>query len=145
MGITEFLRTRVPFLEGLTEDQATFLAPKAEQLSFKKGQTVLFKGVSVDGLHVVAQGKVEVLTRPEKTKDWMRVAELNPGDVFGEMSIVEFSMAGATIRCAEDDTKILVLPEEPFRKLLAADPDLAKRTMALIESRRAAQQPKTAG
>lgn len=138
MTVTEFLQTQVSFLAGLTEDQALYLAKSVEQHPYRSGQTIIFKGVSVEGLHVVAQGKVSVHVKPEK-KDWMKVAELGPGDVFGETSIVEFAMAGATIKSMSDDTLIFVVPQATFRKLLLTDPELEKRTVALIEARKKSQ------
>lgn len=143
MTVTEFLLTQVPFLAGLTEDQALYLAKSVEQKPCRNGQTIIFKGVSVEGLHIVAQGKVSVHVKPEK-KDWVKVAELGPGEVFGETSIVEFAMAGATIKSMADDTLIFVIPQETFRKLLLTDPDLEKRTMSLIDERRKSQQKKPA-
>lgn len=136
MTVTEFLQKHVSFLAGLTEDQAKTLATKAEQMSYKKGQTILFKGVSVEGLHVVATGKVSVHAKPEKGKDWVKVAELGPGDVFGETSIVEFAMAGATIKCDADGTLLFVIPQELFTDLMAADAAFKQRVLSLIDSRR---------
>jgi CRP/FNR family transcriptional regulator len=141
MTVTEFIRTQVPFLTGLTEDQALYLAKGIEQKPYRSGQTIVFKGVSVEGLHIVAQGRVSVHVKPDK-KDWVKVAELGPGDVFGETSIMEFAMAGATIKSMKDDTLIFVIPQETFRKLLATDPELEKRTVALIEQRKQAQAKK---
>ena len=138
MTVTEFLRTQVPFLTGLTEDQALYLAKSVEQHPYRSGQTIIFKGVSVEGLHVIAQGKVSVHVKPEK-RDWIKVAELAAGEVFGETSIMEFAMAGATIKSMTDDTLIFVVPQETFRKMLATDPDLEKRTVALIEQRKKSQ------
>ena len=144
MTVTEFLKNNVPFLRGITDDQALYLAKAVEQKPFKAGQTVIMKGVSVDGLHIVAQGKVSVHVRTDKSKELVKVAELGPGDVFGETSIVEFSMATATIKSLTDDTLVFILSETPFRKLIATDKDLEKRLLALIESRRGAAARKPA-
>ena len=136
MTVTEFLQKNVPFLAGVTDAQAKAMATGAEQKRYKKGQTVLFKGVSVEGLHVMAMGKVSVHVKAEKSKDWLKVAELGPGDVFGEMSIVEFAMAGATIKCESDDTLIFVIPQDLFTEMMDADAAFKARVTALIEARR---------
>lgn len=132
--VTEFLQKSVPFLAGITADHAHFLAASAEQLVFHKGQTVIFRGVTVDGLHVIASGKVTV--HAKVGRDTVQVAELGPGQVFGETSIIEMSVAGATIKAAEDETLIFVLPEESFKKIMAMDPDFQARVMALIAERK---------
>ncbi|MBI5203036.1 MAG: cyclic nucleotide-binding domain-containing protein [Elusimicrobia bacterium] len=136
MTVTEFLKQQVPFLSGLTEDQAHFLATSAEQLVFNKGQTVIFRGVTVDGLHVIAAGKVTV--HAKVGKETLQVAELGPGQVFGETSIIEMTVAGATIKSAEDETLIFVLPEEAFKQIMGTDAGFTERVMALIAERKKA-------
>ena len=136
MTVTEFLKQSVPFLSGLTDDQAHFLATEAEQLVFNKGQTVIFRGVTVDGLHVIAAGKVTV--HAKVGKESMQVAELGPGQVFGETSIIEMTVASATIKSAEDETLIFVLPEEAFKKIMGTDADFTARVMTLIAERKKA-------
>ncbi|MBI4423337.1 MAG: cyclic nucleotide-binding domain-containing protein [Elusimicrobia bacterium] len=138
MTVTEFLQQHVPFLSGLTEDQAHYLAKSAEQLVFRKGQTVIFRGVTVDGLHVVAAGKVTV--HAKIGREVQQVAELGPGAVFGETSIIEMTVAAATIKSAEDETLIFVLPEDAFRKILKTDADFQAKVTALIAERKQANE-----
>lgn len=135
MTITEFLQTSVPFLEGIPPELAAVLAKKIAQESYKKGQTIIFAGTSVEGLSIVGQGKVSVMIRPGKGKPFEEVAALGPGEVFGETSIVEFKMAGAQIKCAEDDTLIFVIPQTAFREILDQNPDFKGRILKLIEDR----------
>lgn len=137
MTVTEFLKTAVPFLAGLTDEQAAGLAAAAAQLAFKMDQTVLFRGVTVEGLHVVASGKVAVWAKADpKSKALVQVAELGPGDVFGETSIIEMGTASATIKAAAEDTLIFVLPQDAFRDILAQNVAFQTRTMQLISDRK---------
>ena len=144
MTVTEFLSKHVPFLSGLTEDQSRALAAAATQLSCKKGQTILFRGITVDGLHVVAVGKVGIWVKPDKTRPLVQVAALGPGEVFGETSIIEMSTAGATVKAEEDGTLIFVLPQDAFRCILDQNPDFRARAQALIAARKAVPPPKPA-
>ncbi|MFH2202491.1 MAG: cyclic nucleotide-binding domain-containing protein [Elusimicrobiota bacterium] len=134
MSIQEFLQTKVPFLQGLTQEHIAALAQGVEQLRFKMGQTILFKGASVDGLHVIAEGKASVLIKPDK-KAWVQVAELAEGDIFGETSIIEYKMASATIKAAADSTLIYVVPQSAFLDLLRTDVSLRDRIIKLIRDR----------
>jgi CRP-like cAMP-binding protein len=143
--IPEFLRDHVPFLKGIRDEDSHALGQAAEHLTFKMGQTVIFKGVTVDGLHVLARGKVGVYVRPDKNKDWFLAAELGPGEVFGERSILELTTAAATIKSAAPETLIFVIPQEAFLRILDADPAFKARTLALIESRSAKPAPKPGG
>jgi CRP-like cAMP-binding protein len=141
MTVTEFLKTKVPFLSGLDEEQARALATAAEQVSCRRGQTVLFKGVTVDGLHVVATGQVSVWVKTDKSKPAIAVAQLGPGEVFGETSILEMSTAGATVKADADDTLLFVIPQDAFRAILDQNAPLRDRAQALIAARKKADAP----
>lgn len=137
MTVTEFLQTRVPFLSGLTAEQAQALAARVEQRSYAKGQTVVFRGTTVDGLSVVASGKVGIWLKARAGAQPAQVAELSAGEVFGETSILESGTAGATVKAAEDETLVFLIPQDAFLGLLAADPGLRARAEAVMNERRA--------
>ena len=147
MNATEFLMTQVPFLSGLTPEQAQRLAAMAERHDCQKGHTLLFRGTTVEGLYVLCSGRVAVLVKKDKGRELSQVAELGAGDVFGETSIIENTTAGATIRVVEDGTAVLVIPQEAFREVLGQNPGFAARASALIASRKApppaSPQPQT--
>ncbi|MBI3552022.1 MAG: cyclic nucleotide-binding domain-containing protein [Elusimicrobia bacterium] len=134
MTVTDFFKEKVPFLWGLTDDDAKTLAEATQQLSFTAGQAIIRQGVTVDGLHVIAEGKVAVWIKP-KGKQPVEVAALGPGDVFGERSVLDFGVAGATIKAVEDCT-IFLVPQDTFLKLMQTNPALRELFMAKIEARR---------
>lgn len=136
MTVTEFLRAQVPFLSGITLEQAHALATQVQQQAYARGQTVILRGTTVDGLSIVASGKVSVWAKSEKKKALEQVAELGPGEIFGETSILEMSTAGATIKAAEDETLVFIIPQDAFRAVLEQNPELLARVTALIESRK---------
>ncbi|MBI3289299.1 MAG: cyclic nucleotide-binding domain-containing protein [Elusimicrobia bacterium] len=132
-----FLRERVPLFAGVSEEHLTALATVSILSSYNKGQTILFKGATVDGLHVVAVGKAGVFVKVP-AKGVIQVAELGSGEVFGETSIIEMGIAGATIKAVDDGTYILMIPQEAFRALMTDSPDFVQRVQSLIASRKAA-------
>lgn len=134
MTATEFFKGGVPFLEGLSDQDAQALAESAQRLAVPSGQAIIRQGITVDGLHVIADGKVSVSIKP-KGKAPVEVAVLGPGDVFGERSILEFGVAGATIKALED-CAIFVVPQDTFRRLMEANPNLREHFMAKIAERR---------
>ena len=132
-----FLRERVSLFAGVTDENLVALAESSVLLPFSAGQTILFKGATVDGLHAIISGKVGVYVK-STNKTLVRVAELGTGEVFGEMSIVEMGTAGATIKADENDTRILMIPQASFRHVLQQDEGFAVRVNILIGSRRSA-------
>lgn len=130
-----FLRDYVSLFQGVSETNLESLAASSSLSSHAKGSTILFKGATVDGLHVVVAGKVGVFVKP-LNKPAVQVAELGTGEVFGETSIVEMGTAGATIKSAEDGTMVLVIPQEAFRHVLQQDEAFAVRVNTLITARK---------
>lgn len=135
-----YLRDHVALFRGVSDDNLASLAQTSELLSFGAGQTILFKGATVDGLHVVVSGKVGIVIKAPN-KPAATVAELGPSEVFGEMSIVEMGTAAATVKSLEDGTAALVIPQEAFRRVLQEDEAFAVRVNELIAARRAAPAP----
>ncbi|MBI3564969.1 MAG: cyclic nucleotide-binding domain-containing protein [Elusimicrobia bacterium] len=135
MDALEFLYTRVPLFAGLTEETLLPLAKDSALKEFAAGQTVVHAGMSVEQLHVVAVGSVGIHAKIPN-KGVQQVAELKSGEVFGEASMVEGSLAGATVKAGEQGAVILLIPEEPFRALYAGSPEFHARLDALIASRR---------
>ncbi|MDD5301570.1 MAG: cyclic nucleotide-binding domain-containing protein [Elusimicrobia bacterium] len=136
MDALTFLRERVGLFAGVSEEHLTALATESTLSTYKSGQTIMFKGATVDGLHVMAVGKAGVFIKPP-TQPVIQVAELISGDVFGEVSIIENGTAGATIKCIEDGTFVLNIPQDAFRVLLTESPEFVARVKALIASRKA--------
>jgi CRP/FNR family transcriptional regulator len=136
MDAFTFMRERVALFSGVSEEHLTALAVVSTLSSYKSGQTIMFKGSTVDGLHVLAVGKAGVFVKPP-VQPLTQVAELNSGDVFGETSIIENGTAGATIKAIEDGTIVLNIPQEAFRGLLNENPEFVARVKALIALRKA--------
>ena len=137
MDALTFLRERVALFAGVSEELLTALATGSTLSTYKSGQTIMFKGATIDGLHVMAVGKAGVFIKPP-SQPLAMVAELNSGDVFGETSIIENGTAGATIKCIEDGTYVLNIPQDAFRVLLSESPEFVEKVKALIASRKAA-------
>lgn len=135
MDALTFLRERVALFEGVAEKHLEALAVGSTLERYAKGSTILFKGATVDHLQVVCTGKAGVYVKPAN-KPVVQVATLQSGDVFGETSIVELSVAGATIKAEEDDTYVLAIPQDALRSLLVDDAAFAARVKALIDSRK---------
>lgn len=135
MNAFTFLKEHTPLFAGVADARLEALAAESKLAAYASGKTVLFQGMTVDGLYVLCTGKLSVQVK-QPGKGLKQVAELNPGEVFGETSIYESGIAGASIKAAADDTHVLVIPQDAFRRLLVEDPGFGERVKALIASRR---------
>ena len=135
MSAEEFFKQKVGFLSGLNDAELRLLAEAAEETSFKPGRSIIMQGMTMDGLFVVEKGKVAVWIKP-KSGTATQVATLGPGDVFGERTIVELGVAGATIKALEE-TFVYLIRQDAFVKLMEDDPSRRQYIIDKIAERRA--------
>ncbi|MDX6769167.1 MAG: cyclic nucleotide-binding domain-containing protein [Elusimicrobiota bacterium] len=138
MDALTYLSTRVAIFDGVAEADLAPLAAAAELMDCPAGQTILFKGATVDGLHVVCGGSVTVHAKVPN-KGLVQVATLGEGEAFGETSIVEHGTATATVKAGPDGARLLIVAQEAFRHLLQLDEAFAVRVNTLIRSRKASE------
>ncbi len=125
----EFLR-RLPLFSDLAEADLSRLCRMATRQHYAAGETVMEEGTPADGLHIIVEGRLEVLTRESGADVVLALRE--PGEFLGEMSLLEGAPRSATVRAVEP-SELLVIQPAAFRGLLAASPDAAAsilRTMA---------------
>lgn len=140
MDALTFLSGHVPLFSGLTEAELTPLAVDAALHQCPPGKVMIYAGMTVESLHIVAVGKVEVFIKSPRGPQ--KVAELGPGEVFGEVSMIEQTMSAATVKAGPEGAYILEVPEEPFRRLVESNAAFGERVRALVQARHA-PAPKT--
>lgn len=76
---------------------------QVEILTLPAGKRILTEGEVADGIYVLLSGKVSVTRMAEDGHEVM-LAELQPGEVFGEMSLIDNAPCSASVspktRCA---------------------------------------------
>lgn len=135
MDALTFLSGHVALFAGVSTGELTELAVNSKLSQLGPGQTVLRAGMTVDSLYVIATGKVEVHAKVPN-KGIQRVGELGSGEVFGEASIMEQTVASATVKAGEAGAIVLLIPEAPFHALIASNAAFGERVRALVASRR---------
>src|SRR5690242_11916319 len=88
---------------------------------FDGGKTVFKKGQVGDALYVVHTGKVKVIERPVFFWPAKTIATLGPGEVFGEMALLDQPYRTATV-VTEGPTELFVLLATNFNDILNANP-----------------------
>ncbi|MGD9146546.1 MAG: SpoIIE family protein phosphatase [Anaerolineae bacterium] len=122
----------LPFLRGMEPLVLERLADALTERHFQPGQIILQEGSEGGDVHLIVEGRVEVVKG--EAGDETLLAERGPGDLFGEMGLLEKSPRFATIRALEP-TRLLQLPEENARALLAEQPLLLYRTVQVLSAR----------
>ncbi len=128
---TEFLK-RVSMFEDLDNKSLEALANAAIEQRYEKGQDVVRQGDVGVGAFIIRSGKVDVIQ--EKGGKETRIATLGPGEVFGEMALLDEFPRSATVRASEPTT-CLGLQRWHFRGILESHPQIALAMLPVLTRR----------
>jgi CRP-like cAMP-binding protein len=95
-----------------------------------RGEMILRRGDASSGAHIVMSGRVRIGTMSEDGRE-VTLGMLGPGDVLGEMSVLDGEEISADVAALEDCT-LLSIERARFLRLLRADSDLCLRMMAVL-------------
>lgn len=130
---TGFLKTSVEVLSFFDENEIRRITPDIERNVYRAGQALLVKGEVTAGFYIIKKGRAVVTY---KTKAVVSKRELKAGDFFGEITLLEDMPSDATIIAAEDETEVLTIPSESFKKLLDMQPILKSILLGKVAERR---------
>lgn len=119
-------------LEYLNAADVSLLGSKAKPLFAAPGESLIKEGVRSPGFFMLRSGEAEV------HRNGMVLAKLQAGDVCGEMSFLEDSVASASVIASQAVTAEFISAGD-LHSIFAAFPHLASRfyrSMALTLSRR---------
>jgi CRP-like cAMP-binding protein len=94
----------------------------ADGKTYQKDAIVCSQGEAGDCLYCIEYGKVGVYDKYGEP-DEVKLAELESGAVFGEMSLLDKAPRSATVVVLEDDTVISEVSEETFETYFERSPD----------------------
>jgi CRP/FNR family cyclic AMP-dependent transcriptional regulator len=100
--------------------------------SLPKGTVIFTEGESGHEMYIIHEGKVKITKRVRAMETIL--AELDKGDFFGEMAILEKEARSATA-VAATDIKLLVVDEKTFESTIRTNPDVAIRIMRKMAER----------
>jgi len=123
---------KVDLFSQLSRKDLARLGRAAVVRNYKKGETIVKEGEQAVAFFIIASGRVEVVqSTGSKTQ---RLAELRPGDCFGEMALLDGGPRSATARALED-TQCLVLSRWDFVAELRTSPHIAVAMLPIISKR----------
>lgn len=120
---TEEQLAKVPFFEGLTREALRLMAMVVTEESHGLGTRIFEYGQPGDKLYIILEGKVRI-SREVAGMGEEALAVLGPGQVFGEMALLDEAPRSADA-LAHERCKLLVISKEAFDDLLFLHKDLA--------------------
>ncbi len=132
----ELLKSVALFAD-LEADELERFSHVAVPRSFPAGTRVFHEGDSSDACYIVKDGTFRV-TREHSDGRAITLATLGPGEIFGELAMLDGDNRSASAE-ALTDGELLALPANDVRSLLARHPEIALKLVAgLVRRLRAA-------
>jgi len=120
--------TVVPLFASLSKKQRKELAQHADEVDLREGKELLHEGAFAYEFFLIEEGTAEVLRGGE------HVADLGPGDFFGEMGSMADAPRNATVVTTSPMTAI-VMSSQDLRRLTQDTPGVGERISEAIEER----------
>ncbi|HWC08786.1 MAG TPA: Crp/Fnr family transcriptional regulator [Solirubrobacterales bacterium] len=127
----------VALFADLEEGELERFSHVAVPRTFPAGTRVFHEGDSSDACYIVKEGSFRV-TREHSDGRAITLATLGPGEIFGELAMLDGDSRSASAE-ALSDGELLALPANDVRSLLARHPEIALKLVAgLVRRLRAA-------
>ena len=118
----------VPLFSACTRKDLQRIARASDEIDVKAGRVLVEQGRLGHEFFLILDGKATVRRNNRK------VAELGPGQYFGELSLLDKGPRDATV-VAETDMKLLVLGQREFLGVLDDVPGLSYKILRIMAHR----------
>jgi len=122
-----FLKS-APVFEHVSGEDLAALARVADAETYAPGQPVFREGELGDALFVIVKGKIVISSGGE------RLADLGPGEAFGEMAVLDEVPRSASAT-AGDETEVLRIGSEEFYEILHEQVEIAEGVIRMLTRR----------
>jgi len=120
----------VPFFASMKKKELEALSRQTDELDIPSGKVLTKEGEFGQEFFVIETGTAEV------TRGGEHVADLGPGDFFGEMALISEERRTATVT-ATSPMEVVVMTRSDFRALDRSMPEVHATVARAIEARHA--------
>ena len=122
------LLSKVPLLAGLDRKEIEEVGRLADEVSLPEGRVVAREGTSGEEFFVIIDGNVRIERAGE------HLADIGPGDFFGELAMLGKVPRTATATCTTA-CRMLVLGHREFNTLLSSYPSIQSAVLHAVAQR----------
>ena len=127
------LLERVPLFAGLSSEELTRISLVAVPRTYPAGTRVLHEGDASDACYVVRRGELRV-TREHSGGRAIALATLHPGDMFGELAMLDGEARSASVETLSE-VDLVAIAASDMRGLLAKNPQITVKLVSALTLR----------
>ena len=120
----------VPFFTAMSKSELAAVAQQTDEIDVPAGKVLAREGDFGEEFFIIDSGTAQV------TRGGERIADLGPGDFFGEMALLEGDRRNATVTAATP-MSLIVMTRASFRGLDRAHPQIHETVAKAIAERHA--------
>ena len=120
--------SRVPLFSHCTRKELEFIARKGDEIEVAAGKTLIRQGRPGDTFYVQLEGTSEVVIDGKKRR------VMNPGDFFGEISMLDRGNGTATVTTVSAG-RLFVMSHAQFRDAIKANDSLMIKVLLAMGER----------
>ncbi len=118
----------IPLFAGLSKHDLEQVARWADEVDVPEGKRLLEEGRLPHEFFVVEEGRAVV------SQGGRSIAELGPGDFFGEIAVLAEERRTATVTAATP-MRLVVMTDRDFREMARTFPQVAERVRGAVRER----------
>ena len=119
----------LPLFADVSDEELSQVATFAQEISVEAGRALVREGDFSYEFMAIEQGEAEV------TRAGEHVADLGPGDFFGEMGLLEKTLRNATVT-AKTPMQLVTLTGWDLRRIERSIPQAVARVRGVLDARR---------
>ena len=119
----------LPLFKDVPDEELAQIAGFAQEVNVEQGRELVREGDFSYEFMAIEEGEAEV------TREGQHVADLGPGDFFGEMGLLEKTLRNATVT-AKTQMKLVTLTGWDMKRMERHIPEAIERVRATLEERR---------
>jgi CRP-like cAMP-binding protein len=119
---------RASLFADVPDESLAKIAPFTKVDEFAPGKVVIKEGGYANDFYVIEEGKARV------ERDGDKIAELGPGDVFGEQALLEKQTRSASV-VAEDTLRVIKIEHWELSRMRKSMPEVVEHLQKQVEER----------
>ena len=121
----------LPYFAGIEEELIASIVDRSQMINVPEGTVIIEEGSASEEMYVVVEGDL-LVTKHSADKE-VTLARLGPGEVVGEIALLENATRNATVVAAKESA-LLLIPGDAFRHMLE-NPKVVLRMFRAVAGR----------
>ena len=132
MTTTAEILRGLPYFADLSDELIDTVCEESEQQELKAGQVIIQEGTNSEEMYVLVSGELIVTKRGAAEKE-VTLARIGPGEVVGEIALLDQAPRTATVK-TDTDSVVIRVPAKAFEALLG-DSRVVRRMFRTVTGR----------